>query len=433
MYMESLTELKYEIDKMVNEFITQKEYDELYASIEELFNDYIQNNIILYSKKDFHDTMYFDVKELVYLQLEDLQMDNSLYIFDIIYENVKKKYFKYIVPPRSYDKTFIRKPPNMEVINRKIKKIVETPQPTQRTKEWYEFRHNLITASSAWKALDTQSSKNSIIYEKCCPHDYSKYDNVNLESPFHWGTKYEPISIQIYEDMYNTKIDDYGCIKHETFSFLGASPDGINTDVHSQLYGRMLEIKNIVNREINGIPKPEYWIQMQLQMEVCDLNECDFLETQFKEYKNYLEFKTDGEFKLSSDGCRKGCFVLFMDNGYPYYEYPNINMDEEEFDAWKVNIIEKNNHMEWVKDIYWKLEILSCVLVLRNKLWFNSAIKEIESVWNTICHEKINGYIHRAPKKREKKEVFKKRKCLLHFSDNKVSINEIIKIDTQPL
>ena len=44
---------------------------------------------------------------------------------------------------------------------------------------------------------------------------------------------------------------------------LGASPDGINTDKTSQLYGRMLEIKNIVNREINGIPKSEYWIQMQ--------------------------------------------------------------------------------------------------------------------------------------------------------------------------
>jgi hypothetical protein len=41
----------------------------------------------------------------------------------------------------------------------------------------------------------------------------------------------------------------------------------------------MLEIKNVVSREITGIPKPEYYVQMQLQMEVCDLEECDFLET----------------------------------------------------------------------------------------------------------------------------------------------------------
>lgn len=67
---------------------------------------------------------------------------------------------------------------------------------------------------------------------------------------------------------------------------MGASPDGINVDVNSERYGRMLEIKNIVNREINGIPKKEYWVQMQMQMEVCDLDECDFLETKFVEYEN---------------------------------------------------------------------------------------------------------------------------------------------------
>jgi hypothetical protein len=48
----------------------------------------------------------------------------------------------------------------------------------------------------------------------------------------------------------------------------------------------MLEIKNVVNREINGIPIEEYWIQTQLQMQVCDCDECDFLETSFKEYED---------------------------------------------------------------------------------------------------------------------------------------------------
>lgn len=37
--------------------------------------------------------------------------------------------------------------------------------------------------------------------------------------------------------------------------FLGASPDGINIEPNSEKYGVMLEIKNIVNREITGIPK----------------------------------------------------------------------------------------------------------------------------------------------------------------------------------
>ena len=86
-----------------------------------------------------------------------------------------------------------------------------------------------------------------------------------------------------------------------SYSFIGASPDGINSNISNPRFGRMLEIKNIVNREINGIPKLEYWIQMQLQMETCDLNECDFLETKFIEYENEDDFIKDGSFTYSED------------------------------------------------------------------------------------------------------------------------------------
>ena len=45
--------------------------------------------------------------------------------------------------------------------------------------------------------------------------------------------------------MYKTKVKDYGCIQHDKYKFLGASPDGINVDINiTTLYGRMVEIKN---------------------------------------------------------------------------------------------------------------------------------------------------------------------------------------------
>ena len=47
--------------------------------------------------------------------------------------------------------------------------------------------------------------------------------------------------------------------------------------------------KNPTTRKLSGTPKKEYWIQMQLQMEVWDLDECDFLETVFKEYETGLK------------------------------------------------------------------------------------------------------------------------------------------------
>ncbi len=55
----------------------------------------------------------------------------------------------------------------------------------------------------------------------------------------------------------------------------------------------------------------------------------------------------------------------------------------------------------WVKTIYWHLDEFSCVLVKRNKLWFSHAEKIIKDIWDIITYEKINGYAHRAPRKRK--------------------------------
>jgi len=36
---------------------------------------------------------------------------------------------------------------------------------------------------------------------------------------------------------------------------------------------------------------------------------------------------------------------------------------------------------------------------LRNKFWFENAIKKIEEVWNIVEKERISGYEHRIAKK----------------------------------
>jgi len=50
------------------------------------------------------------------------------------------------------------------------------------------------------------------------------------------------------------------------------------------------------------------------------------------------------------------------------------------------------------------MEEFSCVLVPRNKFWFENNIHDIENIWKIIEHERVHGYEHRAPVKREKKE-----------------------------
>jgi putative phage-type endonuclease len=319
-----------------------------------------------------------------------------------LYDKTYNIYFSKYYPQRSYENTFIRKAPNYESMKNKVRYIENIPQPEQRTVEWYIFRNNLITASSAWKAFKSQSTINQLIVEKCKPIDVSKYDYVNTNTPMHHGNKYEDVSIMFYENMYDTKIKDYGCIKHQKYSFLGASPDGINVKEDSPLYGRMLEIKNPTTREINGIPKEDYWIQMQLQMETCNLNECDFLETVFKEYECEADFVNDGDFTYSNDDELKGIIIYFMKDGKPHYEYMPLYLSKREFDLWEESIMEKNKQLTWVKHIYWRLEEYSCILVLRNKLWFDNAISKIEEVWNIIEKERVDGYEHRLPKKQSR-------------------------------
>jgi hypothetical protein len=194
--------------------------------------------------------------------------------------------------------------------------------------------------------------------------------------------------------MYKTKVADFGCLQHDTHAFLGASPDGINVDPASPLYGRMVEIKNIVNRDITGIPKKEYWIQMQLQMETADLNECDFLETQFSE-----EGEGEGGERTA---LMTGTIIYFMKNGKPHYEYEPIECTRSVSEAWFNEAMERNQAHMWMKTIRWRLEKMSCVLVLRNKLWFQHAIGVLDGLWQTIVQERSNpqGYEHRAPKRR---------------------------------
>ncbi len=272
----------------------------------ELFKDFINNNILLLSNSSFDKELTTYIYDNIKENLLHMYNNSNKQIMKKKLKKIIKKTTKYswkkVIPYRSYKNSFIRNinsKSNFINLKNKVEYLRNIPQPQQRTDEWYQFRHNLLTASSIWKILSTQSNINNIIYEKCKP--FTLFKSPSLDSPLHWGQKYEPVSIELYENLYNTKIEDFGCIKHPKYPFIGASPDGINIDENNPRYARMLEIKNVVNREITGIPKMEYWIQMQVQMETCDLNECDFLETKFLEYHNYEDFMSDGTFIMTED------------------------------------------------------------------------------------------------------------------------------------
>ncbi len=387
---------------------------ELKNSLKLLIKNYILENILNISCPYFDKKLDEYITDIFITQLSQLYNKSIWYRIrrkiKYLINTTKKELSNIVIPPRSYKNSFIRNIRfNKEQLEEKITILQNLPQPTQRTEEWYLYRHNLLTASSIWKAFGSQSSQNQLIYEKCSP--FRLYKPASINSPLHWGQKYEPVSIELYKKMYNTEITDFGCIKHPKYYYIGASPDGINTDPTNLRYGRMLEIKNIVNRVINGIPKMEYWIQMQLQMETCDLNECDFLETKFVEYNSEDEFLADGTFTHTADGKIKGIMMLFSYDGVLHYEYAPLGIPEVDYEAWEEDVLKKNIDGEWIRTIYWKLEQYSNVLVLRNKLWFEVVVPKIKEIWDIILKERIEGYQHRAPKKRKVSEIAKK--CLI--------------------
>lgn len=393
-----------EILKNDDTIFTTEEIVSLCEAIYGIIDEYIVNHTMSLKLMSFDLTLKHyvldNLEPLLYNLVNQNNQDELVEILEDIYEYVRKEYFSLFMPPRSYPRSFIRRNPNKDIMEKQIQYLRNKPQPDQRTNEWYQFRYNLLTASSIWKAFSSQNTKNQLIYEKCKPLNLEKYQNVNTESALHHGQKYEDLSIMYYEQKYKTKVEDFGCIQHDKYPYIGASPDGINVDPSSPRYGRMLEIKNIVNREITGIPKEEYWIQMQVQMETCGLNECDFLETQFSEYESEEEFLQDTSSKL------KGLLLYFMENGKPLYKYMPLELKtHEEMTNWENNIIDDHSHLTWIKTIYWRLDKVSCVLVLRNKQWFKEALSYIQELWSFVEKERKEGFEHRAPKRQQRKRA----------------------------
>jgi hypothetical protein len=160
---------------------------------------------------------------------------------------------------------------------------------------------------------------------------------------------------------------------------LAASPDGINVKETSPLYGRLLEIKNPFSRVITGIPKKAYWIQCQLQMAVCNLDECDFLETRFVEYESEDAFKADGTFQRTESGHYKGVFLQVFQEKVGYV-YPPFQCTEEEYTTWAME------HMNdsWINTIYWKLDDVSTTLIGYQEKWFESIVDRLHQVHQQI-------------------------------------------------
>lgn len=316
-----------------------------------------------------------------------------------------------------------------------VKDLMKIPQPEQRSENWYKMRNERITASDAASCLivteeDVKREKKGYLILKSkvgkCANPYKSRSefilNKCVETAFKgnnatkWGQKYENVACQIYEKRHGVNVLEFGLLPHPSISWLGASPDGITTN------GIMLEIKCPYSDRDLGPPFHYYWVQIQLQLETCNLDYCDFQECKITEYKSEKAYYNDGgETGLTKDRLEKGILLKVSQDiegeteSKSFYVYPILGTDNE-VKKWINNwIIEdmKQHTMEYFTGTrygefqYWRLQRASCIRIKKEPEWFEENIPNFKAAWDDVlkCRENKEE-LDKLIKKRKPKKVF---------------------------
>jgi putative phage-type endonuclease len=276
-------------------------------------------------------------------------------------------------------------------------KMIELKQlklPEQRSEEWYKIRENLLTASSLADALGKGhfQTRDGLLLAKTSEQKdtFSKASRDIMQ----WGVKYEEVATMFYEHLNNLKIVEFGLIPHPKLSVFGASPDGItDIDSPSGLVGRMLEIKCPPKREFTKEVPKHYWMQMQGQLEVCDLEECDFLQVKLEEYNDQSDYESDVNDDLKNgftkDNLPKGLVLEYYNDEGIEYEFSPWLASLDDILDWKNETIKiRGNH---TVEKWWKITRYECTLVRRDKEWWSSIVPDIIKFWSEVVHYREVG------------------------------------------
>lgn len=314
---------------------------------------------------------------------------------------------------------------NVEIILEWLNNI---PQPEQRTPAWYAYRSSVLTASSLSHIFDKSTTVSYLEYFESKVTQNSKMIKGNALSH---GIRHEQNAQSIYEIINNCTVSEYGCIKHKEIDYIGASPDGIVTKAADpKMLGRMLEIKCLFSRRLTGIPKWNYWVQCQLQMEVCNLPICDFFECVINEKNTMTDFYNKIR-NNTMDNKYYGIVIEyeFVDNPDNIkYIYSPIGSDEDTLMNWYDSETDQfdNSDKQFIRAFYWTLTKYSSTTIKRDKEWFSMISPNIKLFWDNVCdaRKKIKEDPASAETilKLENRPVKKVRKKLLNIENNDICI-----------
>jgi putative phage-type endonuclease len=286
---------------------------------------------------------------------------------------------------------------------RELKVLLQLPLMKQRTTEWFEARKTRLTASDLYDAVKGGNVSIRLAKKKA----NIVVDNINYNAipALKWGTMFEPMATRCYsQKMNNINIHDFGLICDVDNKHFGASPDGINE------LGIMLEIKCPYSRKIvDGVIPEKYKMQIQGQLAVCKLKECDYIECIFKSIENVDEYLEIGD-NTTSHGPRSthGVIAEFYNHKGEYvYFYSDANKtpkecvddiynirnriinDDGSNDNSTYNNGTSNEKLKFSKYTYWVLDEMIIQRVVFNANEWETIIPKINTFWENVEEYKM--------------------------------------------
>ena len=268
-----------------------------------------------------------------------------------------------------------------------IQSLKTQPQIAQRSDEWFHQFGKVLTASE-FAAVFTQTKRRlDLVRSKSHPPTelpaFRHACPTEELTPVGWGIRFEPVVKQILEFHDGCSIYEPGRLSHPTNTHLAASPDGIvEVSKDPAQLGRLIEIKCPYSRKIGGEIPSDYWIQMQIQLEVTGVGECDYVECDIVSTKPGMPV-------VDLSGTLYQGFVYLLKQ-----EVPEGDPFEYRYVYGTIGTSVQPSFPEGfvcVETIPWGLKAWHRKLVQRDPVWYNGTRQWQDQFWSDVNHARIYG------------------------------------------
>jgi len=306
-------------------------------------------------------------------------------------------------------------------VRKHVLHLKSLPFAPQRSAEWLALRKNLLTASDLAQAIGKgkMGSRNALLlkktqallsqdglkrfYEINPPTASSMSTSSFSSAPLRWGVMFEEMIARSYcQRNMNIPLYDFGLIPHPTLKCFGASPDGITA------VGKMLEIKCPWRRKITMGEVPEhYYLQVQGQLSVCSLNECDYVEAVIEDFQRESDYTTKVP---PSETTQHGVLIeLQHPSQEEAYEYSPEGLTPKEAYAWArtraMEIIKETPDITIMKIHPWRVKEMNIVAVSFDPILWDKLIPQIQLFWKDVLELRDKYESGEAMEPRKKKKI----------------------------